>query len=362
MSLEALAKALEKQGFVSDERSSPINFIDTGIPQLNFILTGDPFKGLPADTIVEIAGESMAGKTMLFSQLAIGAQQAGGLSALWDHEHSYKQALSEKQGLVAKAPYWLYRSGDTFEQSIEESNKHAAFIRNSGAIPLTTPILHGFDSFAAMIPRSQLYDDKGNEKPLDGYTMNDQSALSRVASNVLKVYKQKCNNHGICAVFLNQLAADMDLNAMSKGPKVKSKGGKSLPFYADIRLFLTGQEIKEKGILVKKVMKILVKKNKVAMPGDNITIDFIFDRVTRTGYFDIMPSYVEFLRSQKVFDQAGSWITFNGEKFQGIAKIVEHYSAMPDGLEQLKTLHKEHIDKGLTVALEKEDVGDPDDA
>lgn len=344
MSLNELEKLLTKEGLKSDEGAERTDFIDTGIPHLNYILSNSPYGGLTQGKITEISGESMSGKTMLLSQIFISAQRAGGYSSLWDHEEAYNQSLSVKQGLDISVSKWLYRKGKAFETSLVEAVKQGRLIRGSNLIAPTTPVVAGFDSFAAMIPLSQLeskVNGKVVEKDMDAYTMNDTTAQARVASTVLKVYNRRAGENNITSVFLNQLAATMDMY----GPETKSKGGKSLPFYADSRIFIKGTEIKEKGVLLGKDMTITVIKNRNRPPGDNIKIRFTFDRTTGAGHFDILGSYVDFLKGEGVIETSGAWIKWNGETFQGIQKVKDHYAALPDGLEQLKKLHQEFLDK-----------------
>lgn len=331
MSLEALEKLLAKEGIESDDAyAAPKNFLDTGLPHLNDIICGDPEGGLPDGRIAEIFGESSSGKTMLLSQLFISAQKQGGFAALWDHERSYDIRLSLKQGLDNSKTRWLYKQGKTFEQSLVESIKVARVIREKEMIPHDAPIIHGFDSFASMVPKSKM------EKELDENTMNDMTALSRVASAILPAYNQHVSDLGICAVFLNQMAASMEMY----GPATKTKGGKSLPFYASVRLGLKGDEIKDKKVVKGKKMTITTKKNKIYMPYQSVQADFFFKR-DGSGEFDILGSYVDYLKDIGVIETSGAWIKWGGETFQGTAKLKEHYGAFEDGLEQLVRLHKE---------------------
>lgn len=338
---DKLAKLFEKEKIVSDEGSKRLAFIDTGIPHLNYILSGSPYGGLPQGKITEISGESMSGKSVLLSQLFIAAQKMGGLSALYDHEESYEASLSEKNGLITTAPYWLYRKGETFERTMTDAIKYGETVRNSNLLDAAAPILVGIDSFAAMIPKSQL------EKDIDENTMNDMTALPRQASSTLKVYNKRASNVNMTTVFLNQLAGNMDAGLY--GPKTKTKGGKSLPFYADTRLSLNGKKGYDKKNLGRqfRTMTIEVVKSRMVFPGSQVSVELEYNKSTRALSFDVIGSYVDFLAELGIWERSGSWYSFGSEKFQGTDSIKAHYKSEADGLEQLKSMHQVYLDKSV---------------
>lgn len=329
MSLSSLSKALEKEGFVSDEKATPKNFLDTGLPHLNDILAGNPNLGLPSGRITEIAGESQSGKTMLATRLMISAQHQGGFAGFWDHERSYDLRLSVKQGMKDDPNQWLYRVGKSFEGSLVDSIKVARLIRENEYISPNAPIVFVYDSFASMVPVSKL------GKDVDAFTMADTTALARAASASLPTFTTQVSDYNVCAVFLNQMADTMDMY----GPKTKTKGGRSLPFYASVRLFLKGKEIKEKGKLIKKEMTIETRKNKVYMPHQEVEVDFVFSP-DGSGDFDILRSYVKHLKELGAIEVSGAWVTWEGRRLQGINTLVDELSVDPvAGLDKLKAIH-----------------------
>lgn len=336
---EKLAALFAKEKLVSDEGSRRLAFIDTGIPHLNYILSGSPYGGLPQGKITQIVGESMSGKTVLLSQLFIAAQKMGGLAGLWDHEESYEASLSERNGLLLTTPHWLYRKGVSFENTMTNIINYGETVRESGYFDKDAPILAGIDSFAMMIPQSQL------EKNIDKNTMNDMTALPRVAASTIKVYNKRASDANITSVFLNQYSANMD--AGMYGPKVKIAGGKKVYYATDTIIAVTGKKGFDEKNKTRKFrnMTIEVVKSRTVYPGDKINIELNYDPTTRALSFDIIGSYVDFLSDLDIWQKNGAWYYFNGEKFQGTDQLKAHYRNLPDGLEQLKKLHQEKIDK-----------------
>lgn len=332
MSLDDLASLLKKEGIVSDEDSAPTNFLDTGVPHLNYILSGDPTKGLASGRIAEIRGESSSGKTMLATRLMISAQQQGGFAGFWDHERSYDSRLSIKQGMSTDKNKFLFRKGSAFEISLVESIKIARLIRENKLIPDTAPIVFIYDSFASMVPLSKL------EKDADEYKMNDTTALARAASAVLPAFTNKVDDYNVLAVFLNQLADTMDMY----GPKKKSKGGNSLPFYASYRLTLSGTEVKDKGVLIKKEMKAFTTKNKLYKPHQTVNMDFVFNS-DGSGDFDVVNSYVDYLKDIGAIVSAGAYVKWNGANVF-MKDVKKELASQPDGgLQMLRDLHNSYL-------------------
>ena len=74
--IDDLAAAMIKAVGESSEAGEIKDWLDTGYPPLNQILSGDPTRGLPYGRIIEIFGPPSAGKTALACDLMISAQKA----------------------------------------------------------------------------------------------------------------------------------------------------------------------------------------------------------------------------------------------------------------------------------------------
>lgn len=242
MTAEEMAQALDKALGKSKDPMEIVGHLDTGYPPLNERLSGSPDLGLPYGRIVEIFGDSGTGKTAFAMQMIINAQKVGGCGIFMDHEHALNVELAKNNGLNTSAPFFIHRKPETWEESNSLALKAVGMIRDNKWIPKEAPIVVVFDSVAAMIPMSVLYDNKGNRREIDTLTMNDTSALSRVSSNTLKIINQEMARHNAICIYLNQIRTKI---GVIWGDPTTTPGGSSFKFYATTRLQLSRKLVKE---------------------------------------------------------------------------------------------------------------------
>lgn len=195
----AEADALLKAIGANDVNQGVSNWLDTGYEPLNEIISGDSKGGVPYGRIVEIYGPPSSGKTALATKLMCEAQKAGGVAIFLDHERTFEVELAKSMGLNGDFPYFIYKRPKTWEESNNIAMKTAEVIREKRLIAPEAPIIAVFDSVAAMIPQSVF------EKGIDQYTMNDTTALARVASTTLKAINAFTADLNVCTVYLNQV-------------------------------------------------------------------------------------------------------------------------------------------------------------
>ena len=193
------ADALLKAIGANDVNQGVSNWLDTGYEPLNEIISGDSKGGVPYGRIVEIYGPPSSGKTALATKLMCEAQKAGGVAIFLDHERTFEVELAKSMGLNGDFPYFIYKRPKTWEESNNIAMKTAEVIREKRLIAPEAPIIAVFDSVAAMIPQSVF------EKGIDQYTMNDTTALARVASTTLKAINAFTADLNVCTVYLNQV-------------------------------------------------------------------------------------------------------------------------------------------------------------
>lgn len=73
--------------------------ISTGNHALNYLVSGDPFKGLLSGQILSLEGESYTGKSLTAAHLMKGAQDIGAVTILCDTEKGYTKPQLMKMGI-----------------------------------------------------------------------------------------------------------------------------------------------------------------------------------------------------------------------------------------------------------------------
>lgn len=330
----ALATALTKGGVQSDEILDDGLFLSTGVPNLDYALSGRyRGGGIKTGRIVEIAGPPSAGKTQLATAVMAQAQKAGGAACFKDHEGSFMLKLAKGLGLDDTPGIWSYNRPRSFELSLDQAVDWMSSIRDAKVIPFEAPLVVVFDSFAGMVPAAKLNREK---KDGDGQNMKDNLALAMAASQELPAFNQFVSENNVLAIFLNQLRMKP---GVSYGDPRYTVGGESLPYYASLRLFL-GREMerdkKTKEVIAQKI-KAEAIKNKTHRPFQKTSWEFKW-RADGTGYIDVMDSMLDHIGSEKLTAlgiQGGAWYTWEGNRFNGSANFIAHLNEDPANLEKL---------------------------
>ena len=220
-SIEDLCAQLDKALGPNAVKQSVTKYIDTGFPMLNKTISGRYDGGLPYGRLVECYGPSSSGKTSMATQWMVQAQQLGGVAIFVDWERSFDVDLAKGFGLNDERPFWLYAQPKTWEQGNIFAAKACQVIRQSAAINPDAPILVVFDSIASAVPQSMA------EKEIDEYTMNDTTALARVASTTLKAMAQHASNFNATFLYLNQIRTKPGI---AYGDPTCLRGNVKIPF------------------------------------------------------------------------------------------------------------------------------------
>lgn len=282
----------------NDEEATVTHFLTTGYAELDFALSSRyQGGGLPGGRIVEIAGPPSSGKTAIATAAMAQALRQGGIAAFNDHERSFSLNLALKTEPLFSSSRFIYKKPRTFEDSLALCIQVAKHVRENKLIHADAPICWVFDSLAAMVPRSVLFDEKGNERPLTGRNMNDNTALSRATSAAMPAFSMLCEELGVCAIFLNQVRTKI---GVVYGDPRTTPGGDAPKFYASVRMMLNAaakvQKAGAKAGDAPIAMQITaaVNKNKVSRPFLTASWRFAFNE-DGTGKFDVARSTLDFL-------------------------------------------------------------------
>lgn len=329
---DKLAAALSAAVGENDPETEPNLWLDTGYLPLNKIISGDPMRGLPGGRIIEIAGPSASGKTLLATMAMIAAQRAGGIAIFIDWEVAFNASFAQQLGLKTDFPHFVYKRAETWEEGNTIAMKAAEALRGKKLIPDDAPIVVVCDSIAAAVPKSVLYDSKGNRKEIDEYTMNDTTALARVTSTTLKSINQLVGAFNVTAIYLNQIRTKP---GVVYGDPVTTPGGGAMEFYASTRLFTgrkkimetTGGEKEFKGSLI----GMETKKNKLARPFQHVDLRLMYDPEGR-AVFDFTTGYIEELIGMGRLEEKAGRVTWDGKTYfkSVLARKIDDEGLQPE--------------------------------
>jgi recombination protein RecA len=279
---------------VTEDVVADVPVVPTGIPALDLALGCG---GIPKGRVIEIYGPEMSGKTSLALQIVAQAQKDGGFAHFIDAEHALDLQYAQKLGVdLSRLPI---TQPDNGEQALEV----AEFAVNNGATVVVV------DSVAALVPKAEIEGDMGDAQ------MGLQARLMSQAMRKLVGIAEKA---GCMIIFINQIR--MKIGVVYGNPETTT-GGHALKFYASVRI-----EIR-KGSPLKKAdkedpygqeTKVKIVKNKCAPPFRTCVFDLIYGEG-----FDTLKSLIDVAVDRGVLEQAGAWIKYKDDKWQGLNAAKE---------------------------------------
>ncbi|OAB55684.1 hypothetical protein AY600_02070 [Phormidium willei BDU 130791] len=325
---KTLADELEALIGGNDDHQEVKHWLDTGFPPLNYAISGDYFGGMPSGRMVEMFGPPSSGKTAIATQVMISAQRAGGIAAFMDHERSFDVGLAKSMGLSTEPGQWIFKTPETFEQSIGIAGRVAAHVRDKGLIPEDAPIAFVFDSLAMMVPKSKF------DKEASDYNMNDNTALARATSAAFPALMGLCEKHNMLALFLNQARTKI---GVMYGDPTTTPGGNAPEFCASVRIKLGRSQLvdKTKEKIGQRIGAECVK-NKVNRPFLKAAWDFKFNE-DGTGSFDVEGSLLDHLTDKGILTQSGPRVTWTDGKSYFKSELTKKIKE-EGRLEELKAL------------------------
>lgn len=349
-----IAKAMAAAIGGNDEETTVSHFLNTGFPPLNHASSSAWDGGLPVGRMIEIAGPPSSGKTAIATAAMAAAQKEGGIAGFMDHERSFSLRLAPRLGLDVTPGRFVFKKPRTFEESLQMCVVAASHVRKNKLIDKNAPICWVFDSLAAMVPQSALFEMKNGkvvgEKSLEDRNMNDNSALARATSNAFPAFAQHCEELDICAIFLNQMR--MKIGVMFGDPR-KTTGGQAPEFYFSQRLWLSASQIKKGTDVIGMEVTGKFVKNKIARPFQEAKWRFMFQD-DGTGRFDRERSLIEFLEAEELLkkaSKAGS-VEWDGKQIakETLARTLE--AEGDTGFQKLLDLLPAHYEPPVVAEIE----------
>lgn len=298
--VNAFMKDVYKSIGKSDCNQDVNDWIDTGLLQLNKVLSGSYKNGIPVGRVTEIAGAESSGKTALATHIAIETQKKGGLVIFLDYEHAFSMYKAKQAGLSDKEGMLIYKQPTSAEEGFALIEKLADVVKKHNSDRMITVII---DSVATMPTLAEL------EADYEKLNMKTNLSLAMVMSRCLRKVVPVVNKHNITLLMINQLR---DNPGATYGPKTKTPGGKALKFYASVRLQLrkaskiTVEKTKE---VIGEVIEVSNQKNKVSIPFR--TCQYISDFKKGVNFVE---SHIEYAKSKGWLGNTKGWLEWNGQK------------------------------------------------
>lgn len=247
-------------------------FISTGSTLLDLVISNRKNGGIPVGKITELYGFESTGKTLLAMQIAANTQKIGGFVVYIDPEHALNSDFAERIGLDVNERF-IHMTPSSIEKVFEALFKIFHWLddlekKGKFKYPCVTII---WDSIPATPAQEDL--DKENPNP----TAN-VGVMSRVLSKNLKQLLGVSGRKNVALVFLNQLRTK--IGAMPGEDPYNTVGGKSLPYYASVRVKLSSVgKIKDKdNEVIGITTRGEVKKTRFGPPHRKVDFEIYFTK------------------------------------------------------------------------------------
>ena len=249
----------------------------------------------------------VVGKTTLAGHVVAEAQKLGDTCVYIDVENAIDLDYFSNLGVKIKGENFLLSQPDNGEQALDI----VEMLLKSETVGVIV-----VDSVAALIPKAELEGEMGDS------TIGLQARMMSKAMRRITQFVRKSN---ACLIFINQLRSN--ISKFGYGPTTVTTGGKSLPYYASIRIELSKMEaIKNGEEIIGTKVKANIRKNKVASPFRVATYDIIYGQGINEDRLFIFNAI-----KNGIIEKSGSWFKYKGESIgQGLEKVKVFLSENPD--------------------------------
>ena len=265
-----------------------VEVISTGSPAVDRALV---IGGLPRGRLVELYGEQSTGKSTTALSTIAQAQKSGLKCFYLDIEHAMDIGLCRGMGVNVDDLY--FAQPDSAEEALDITRA----LVNSGAFAVGV-----IDSVAALVPKAELEGEIGDQ------TIGLQA---RLIGQALRMLTGEIARSNTCIILINQLRSK--IGGFGYGPQTDTPGGKSIKFYASIRLEVKRVgSVKQGEEIVGNELKITVVKNKLAPPFRTAETELIFGKG-----FNVGGELLDLGLKIGIIKQEGRSFLYNGTKLGG---------------------------------------------
>lgn len=300
---------LKKAQVDLSDSQKPFPHIPTGSVVLDYLIGGYRTEsgdkrcpGIPKGRITEIYGPEGSGKTSVAIHTAINCLNAGGSVAFLDYEHAFAPTYAQDLGLDVTNPNFSLMQPTHWEEGAEI----ISVLAEAGVDLIIV------DSLAAMVPRANIENTEVGSTGQVGH-------IARLQSSFLPKIVPMLEQSGSALIYINQLRSRIKTSKYDAGPDEDTSGGKSLKYYASLRMSLkrvkteyaqveselTGVSEKQ---AITNIMRAQNVKNKVSKHQGH-TAEFVI----RYGEgIDNVRSVIDIAEARKLIKRSGAWYSFGG--------------------------------------------------
>lgn len=323
--LDAKKKALESAILQIEKRygkGSLMTLSSEGIKSVDVIPSGSlsldlatGIGGIPKGRVIEIYGPESSGKTTLTLHIIAQAQKNGGKAVFIDAEHAFDPKYAKAIGIDLDE--LIISQPDYGEQAIEI----AETLVRSNAVDVIV-----IDSVAALVPKAEIEGDIEDA---------NVGLHARLMSKAMRVLKGAVNKSNTALILINQIREKVGV--MFGNPETTT-GGRAIKFFADMRMEVRKQDIKDAGEKVGSRVKVKIVKNKLAPPFKEAEFDVIYgEGISKEG------EILDIGEELGLVKKSGAWYSYRTDEGEEI-KIGQ-------GREKAREYLKQNIE--LTKMLEE---------
>lgn len=328
---------------IGDNSQDPRFWLSTGNYNLNKIISGSFYKGIPQGRLTALCGPSSSGKSFLGANLVANAQKEGAFALVIDSEHALADKFMTDIGVDVNNNY-LYQEITTIPQVIQILSsflqKYRKDYGNSEKAPKVIVLIDSLD---------MLLTERELEHFEAGESAGDQGQRNKQLKAMLRPIVQSIKDLNITVVFTSQVYKNQDL-----------KNGEGVWLFADSTkyaasqiILLTKLKLKDTGESAVRGIRMKCEgyKTRFTKPFQTVTIEVPYD----TG-MNPLSGLILVAEEMKIIEKRGSRYGFVGEEVSFFSKdIAEHAERILSSGEAKRDAYLKFIEASEEVA---EDQGE----
>ena len=301
--IQDIVENIEGASLGKEEQVS--TYLDSGSYALNYVMTGDFFKGYPLGRVVELYGDPSTGKSLCIYTAIAEFQRQGGVVILDDTEYAFSESFGKMLGVNCDSLIILH--SETVEEHFEkiflgytkDKKKRLSIVLKLLERFGKGKIMVCLDSVALLSTRHE--QEVMLEKP-------DMIKAKKLRAGIRLVVKSLNKNNILYLISNHTIAAIGSMYEQKTTP-----GGKAIPFQCAIRLELDlGKKLfDEKDQPIGVLSRVYCKKNKISPPFRHCVVQVEFSKGLNRLY-----NLLDILETLEIVKLNGAWYSYGEEKFQ----------------------------------------------